>query len=71
MAIKAFNGGVVLVSHDFRLLEQVADNIWVCDDKKVTPWKSGIQEYKKHLRAQMARQQKKLAGGMGAGKGVQ
>ena len=69
LAIKNFTGGVVLVSHDFRLLEQVADTIWVCEHKTITPWPKGIQEYKKHLRKQMADGQKKL--GMGAGAGVQ
>ena len=38
LAIKAFTGGVILVSHDFRLLEQVADTIWVCDEKSITPF---------------------------------
>jgi len=65
MAIKKFDGGVVLVSHDFRLLEQVADHIWVCEDMKVTPWKSGIKEYKDHLRKQMGRDAKKMAAGGG------
>merc|ERR1719454_576922 len=69
LAIKNFSGGIILVSHDFRLLEQVAEEIWVCDNKTITPWKSGIQDYKKHLRKQMADGQKKL--GMGAGAGVQ
>ena len=31
--------GVQLVSHDFRLIDQVADEIWVCDQKKVSVWK--------------------------------
>mmetsp|Transcript_64213 Transcript_64213/g.143506 ORF Transcript_64213/g.143506 Transcript_64213/m.143506 type:complete len:715 (-) Transcript_64213:805-2949(-) len=69
LAIKKFNGGVVLVSHDFRLLEQVADSIWVCEHKKITPWPKDIQSYKKHLRKQMEEGSKKL--GMGAGAGVQ
>jgi ATP-binding cassette subfamily F protein 2 len=30
-AIKAFKGGLVLISHDFRLLQQVAEEIWVVD----------------------------------------
>ena len=30
-AIKMFNGGVVVISHDFRLLQQVAEEIWVID----------------------------------------
>jgi len=65
LAIKAFNGGVVLVSHDFRLLEQVADNIWVCENKAVTPWKSDIKAYKKHLRNQMNNDIKKMSAGGG------
>ena len=28
-------GGVVLVSHDFRLIDQVADQIWVCENNTV------------------------------------
>ena len=67
LAIKNFNGGLVLVSHDFKLLEKVADCIWVCDEKKITPWKGDIQSYKKHLRTQMAVQ----AGKMFSGTGVQ
>ena len=47
----------------------MADTIWVCEHKTITPWPKGIQEYKKHLRKQMADGQKKL--GMGAGAGVQ
>merc|ERR1719440_1343126 len=45
-AIKAFGGGVVLVSHDFRLIDQVAKEIWVCGDKTVTRFDGSIQQYK-------------------------
>jgi len=48
-AINNFEGGLVLVSHDFRLINQVAETIWVCDKKKVTTWKGDIQSYKKSL----------------------
>ncbi|CAB4381076.1 P-loop containing nucleoside triphosphate hydrolase protein [Rhizophagus irregularis] len=48
-AIKEYSGGVVLVSHDFRLISQVANDIWLCKDKKVTTWKGTIEEYKKYL----------------------
>jgi len=30
-AINSFAGGVVLVSHDMRLISQVAKEIWICD----------------------------------------
>merc|ERR1719263_2522237 len=64
-AMKAFSGGVILVSHDFRLLEQVADNIWVCDEKKITPWKGDIQGYKAKLRKDMATASAKMFTGTG------
>ena len=48
-AIIKFNGGVVLVSHDFRLIDQVADTIWVCEDRKVSKWTGTIREYKTKL----------------------
>ena len=65
LAIKAFSGGLVLVSHDFRLLEQVADEIWVCDEKKITPWKGDIKSYKEKLRKDMAKQSSKMFSGSG------
>jgi ATP-binding cassette subfamily F protein 2 len=49
-AIKAFDGGVVLVSHDFRLISQVTNEIWLCDKKKITPWKGDIKTYKTYLK---------------------
>lgn len=52
-AIRDFNGGMILVSHDFRLISQVADEIWECKNSKVTKWKEGILEYKETLRAEV------------------
>lgn len=49
-AINDFDGGMVLVSHDFRLISQVAKEIWVVEDQNVTVWPGTIQEYKAHLR---------------------
>jgi ATP-binding cassette subfamily F protein 2 len=59
-AIKKFEGGTVLVSHDFRLIDQVAKEIWVCD-KGVTPWAGDIKGYKVHLSKQMKKQAKERA----------
>ncbi|SPN98758.1 probable iron inhibited ABC transporter 2 [Cephalotrichum gorgonifer] len=52
-AINAFNGGVVVVSHDFRLLDKIAKQILVCDNKTITTWPGTISEYKNHLRKKM------------------
>lgn len=49
-AIKAFNGGVVLVSHDFRLIDKMADEIWKCENGKIEKWQGTIQEYKNALK---------------------
>lgn len=49
IAINSFKGGMVVVSHDFRLIEQVAKEIWVCDHMSVTRWNGDIRSYKKAL----------------------
>lgn len=51
-AIKEFEGGVVIVSHDFRLISQVAQELWEVKDKKIvnlTKQDIGIADYKKIL----------------------
>ncbi|KAK8213524.1 ABC transporter ATP-binding protein arb1 [Zalaria obscura] len=55
-AINAFNGGVVVVSHDFRLLDKIAKDIMVCEHKTVKRWDGSIGEYKNHLRRKMLAQ---------------
>jgi ATP-binding cassette subfamily F protein 2 len=49
-AIQQFSGGVVLVSHDFRLIDQVADEIWIAEKQTVTRWEGSIIDYKVALR---------------------
>ena len=48
-AIKNWNGGLVLVSHDFRLINQVAEEIWECNHGTVTRWEGDIISYKQNL----------------------
>ena len=48
-AINAFKGGLVLVSHDFRLIDQVAKEIWVCENGGVEVWRDDIRAYKRKL----------------------
>jgi ATP-binding cassette subfamily F protein 2 len=52
-AINCYQGGLVLVSHDFRLIDAVAKEIWVCDHMKVSVWKGDIRAYKTSLAKQM------------------
>jgi len=49
-AINEFGGGVVLVSHDMRLISQVAEELWLCEDQTVTVYRGDIASYKSELR---------------------
>ncbi|CAN1258173.1 ABC transporter F family member 1 [Linum perenne] len=49
-ALNDWDGGLVLVSHDFRLINQVAEEIWVCENQAVTRWEGDIMAFKEHLR---------------------
>ncbi|XP_050388520.2 ATP-binding cassette sub-family F member 2 [Patella vulgata] len=48
-ALNEFEGGIMLVSHDFRLINQVAEEIWVCEKQTVTKWDGDIYSYKEAL----------------------
>ncbi|XP_033914583.2 ATP-binding cassette sub-family F member 2-like [Acipenser ruthenus] len=54
-AINEFEGGMMLVSHDFRLIQQVAQEIWVCEKQTITKWNRDILAYKEHLKSKMIR----------------
>ncbi|KAF5333902.1 hypothetical protein D9758_017929 [Tetrapyrgos nigripes] len=56
-AIKEFEGGVVIVSHDFRLIGQVTEELWEVANKKIRNLtKEGISivDYKKKLAQESA-----------------
>merc|ERR1712079_521349 len=67
-AINGFDGGVVLVSHDFRLIDQVADTIWICEKETVTKWEGDIISYKDHLKTKVMKASKKNAKALGVDK---
>ncbi|CAL5352752.1 hypothetical protein CsSME_00040673 [Camellia sinensis var. sinensis] len=50
-ALNEWDGGLVLVSHDFRLINQVAHEIWVCENQAVTRWAGDIMDFKQHLKS--------------------
>nr|TKW06760.1 hypothetical protein SEVIR_7G261800v2 [Setaria viridis] len=47
-ALYEWDGGLVLVSHDFRLINQVAREIWVCENQAVTRWEGDIMDFKRN-----------------------
>jgi len=67
-AINNYEGGVVLVSHDFRLIDQVAEQIWICEKQTVTKWEGDILSYKDHLKAKVMKASNKQAKQLGLDK---
>jgi len=61
VAINYYEGGVLLVSHDFRLISQVAQEIWVCEHQKATKYEGDIFSFKDVLVKQCKRDQAKIA----------
>lgn len=55
-AINDFEGGMILVSHDFRLISQVAKEIWICENSTIRKWDKDIIAYKNHLRSKMLKE---------------
>lgn len=58
-ALNDFEGGLVLVSHDFRLISQVAEEIWICENEKVTKWSGDILDYKNMLKKKVIKDNEK------------
>eukprot|EP00833_Pecoramyces_ruminatium_P007584 jgi/Orpsp1_1/1181616/evm.model.c7180000077938.2 len=36
LSLKDFNGGVLVVSHDEKFLDAVCNEVWICDNKRLT-----------------------------------
>ena len=48
-AIGEFPGAVVLVSHDWHLLELVADRLWLVADATVRPFEGDLEDYERQV----------------------
>ncbi|KAL8392392.1 hypothetical protein RB595_002545 [Gaeumannomyces hyphopodioides] len=51
-ALKRFQGGVLMVSHDVTMLQTVCTSLWVCDAGIVEKFPGDVQQYKKRIAAQ-------------------
>lgn len=54
-ALNEFQGGVILVSHDERLISVVCKELWLCQDHKVICVKGGFSEYREMLEKEFKR----------------
>jgi ATP-binding cassette, subfamily F, member 3 len=48
-ALNEFPGAVVLISHDWHLVEMVADRLWLVADGTVRPFMGDLEEYRRQL----------------------
>ncbi|KAG7457017.1 hypothetical protein MATL_G00241960 [Megalops atlanticus] len=55
-ALNKFKGGVVLVSHDERLIRLVCKELWVCEGGKVRRVEGGFDEYRDILQEQFRKE---------------
>lgn len=51
-ALNQFQGGVLIVSHDVTMLQNVCTSLWVCDDGRIEHFPGDIKAYKKKILAQ-------------------
>ncbi|KAI7774001.1 gcn20 protein [Diaporthe eres] len=51
-ALRNFQGGVLMVSHDVTMLQTVCTSLWVCDGGTVEKFDGTVQDYKKKITAQ-------------------
>ncbi|CAG9572767.1 putative ATP-binding cassette protein subfamily F,member 2 [Leishmania major strain Friedlin] len=60
-AINNFEGAVVVVSHDLRLLAQVADEIWIVEQGEAKRFNGDIADYKEHVQNEVNRMMQNYA----------
>ena len=53
-AINAYAGAVILISHDFNLLSQVADTLWLVHNHTLTAFDGDLEEYRRFLLSKSA-----------------
>ncbi|ODH30321.1 hypothetical protein ACO22_03596, partial [Paracoccidioides brasiliensis] len=51
-ALKSFQGGVLMVSHDVTMLQNVCTSLWVCDNGTVEKFPGDVKAYKKRITEQ-------------------
>jgi ABC-type multidrug transport system ATPase subunit len=52
-AMNEFNGGIVVVTHDQRLIEECDCELWVVEKRGVTKWEKGFDDYKQDILRQL------------------
>ena len=48
-ALNAYEGAIILVSHDLYLIRLVADRLWLLEDGRCQPLEGSLDDYERHL----------------------
>ncbi|KAJ4296661.1 ATP-binding cassette, regulator of translational elongation [Kalmusia sp. IMI 367209] len=51
-ALQKFEGGVLMVSHDVTMLQNVCTSLWVCDNGTIEHFDGTVKDYKRRITAQ-------------------
>jgi ATP-binding cassette subfamily F protein 3 len=51
-ALQRFEGGVLMVSHDVTMLQNVCKSLWVCDNGTIEHFDGTVKDYKRRITAQ-------------------
>lgn len=62
-ALNAFEGAVILISHDRRLIEATTDRLWLVLDGAVAPFEGDMEEYRRFLLDSRKGDQSEKSGG--------
>lgn len=62
-AVNCFEGAVVVVSHDLRLIAQIAEEIWIVDKGQCKKFNGDIADYKEHVQREVTRMTEVYAAG--------
>jgi ATP-binding cassette subfamily F protein 3 len=57
-ALKAYNGGVLVVSHDQHFITSVCNELWVIQNRKVAVFDGSFMDYKKSVIAKIRNKRK-------------
>jgi ATP-binding cassette subfamily F protein 3 len=52
-SLNLFHGGIILVSHDERLIQLVCQELWLARDCKVTSIAGGYEQYRKLIEKEL------------------
>ncbi len=56
-ALNRYNGAVILITHDFHLIEMVADTLWLVKNRQIRSFDGDIEDYKNMLLAERSNSQ--------------